>query len=399
MNDPQDAFGSAYEILLAHCAPLTFPAPWGFLPPHPCCRGPVRDPGAALAALRAKFPDALLSAAGLLEPGPDGLARLRPALAGPAAAVVALRRHPQAPPFALLSAAGCLPGGRPAVKAALEDGTVGAAARGGSLVVAADVLEVALLLSLGYPATLASGLDALGLTGLREVDAQFGRGTSLVLLGWRPLVPAAGPAAAIAPAAARLVGARVFLGLPLNGVRAWEFYSQNIDNILYRLSLQDIGLVREMLRDSFKQPADLDELCPGAAPTRSTDPPPPGYAAAHADQLDALAERRQVGRASFRLHQTQAAYEEAVRRELVAPLQEWALASGDPVTRAAGLELAELTGALRRMGPLQVDQLRAHLDWPRGAEAAPSPLFGQYLALTGRAVSLLRDLARWRDQS
>jgi hypothetical protein len=399
MNDPQDALGAAYEILLAHCAPLTFPAPWGFLPPHPCCRGPVRDPGAALAALRAKFPDALLSAAGLLEPGPDGLGRLRLALAGPAGAVVALRRHPQAAPFALLTAAGCLPAGRLPVKAALEDGPIGAATRGRPLLVAADVLEVALLLSLNYPATLASGLDTLGLPGLREVDAQFGRGTSLVLLGWRPLVPAAGPAAAIAPAAAQLVGARAFLGLPLNGVRAWDFYSQEIDNLLYRLSLQDVGLVRELLQDSFEQPADLDELCPGAAPTRSTDPPPPGYAAAHAGLLDALAERRQKGQASFRLHQAQAAYEEAVRRELIAPLQEWALASDDPVIRAAGLELTELAGALRQMGPHLVDQLRDHLAWPRGAEAAPSPLFGQRLAMTSRLVSLMRDLARWRDQS
>jgi hypothetical protein len=391
VEDSQDEFGPAYERLLALCAPLTFPAPWAFLPPPGCCRGPVRDPEAALADLRKDFPDPMLSAAGLLEPGPDGRGRLRPALAGPAAAVVALRRHPQVPPFALLTAAGCLPEGRLPVKAALEDGPICAATRGGSLVVAADVLEVALLLSLKYPATLASGLDTLGADGLREIDARFGRRTGLVLLMWRPLVPAAGPSAAIAPAAARLAAAREYLDLRLDGVRAWEFWEEEIGNLQFRLDLRDAGLVRELLRASYEEPADIDWLCPRATP------PPPGYAAAQAGLQAALAERREEARPSSRVRQAQAAYEEAVQRELVAPLQRWALESPDPVARSAGAVLANASSLLHRMAPHLADLQASQLTRPWGAgDGPPPPLFAQYLALAGRFGGLLGVLARWR---
>jgi hypothetical protein len=99
-EDSQDEFGAAYERLFAICGPLTFPAPWDFLRPHSYCRGPVHDPEATLAGLRAEFPDPLLSAAGLLEPGPDGRGRLPrrwrapPPRSSPSAATPWPRRSP-----------------------------------------------------------------------------------------------------------------------------------------------------------------------------------------------------------------------------------------------------------------------------------------------------------------
>jgi hypothetical protein len=51
--------------------------------------------------------------------------------------------------------------------------------------------------SLDFPAALADGLDALRADGLRGVEARLGHGATLVLMGWRPLVPAAGPSAAV----------------------------------------------------------------------------------------------------------------------------------------------------------------------------------------------------------
>jgi hypothetical protein len=400
MDDSQDQFGLAYERLLALCAPLTFPPPWDFLPPAACCRGPVPDPEQALAALRTGFPDALLSAAGLLEAGPDGVGRLNPALAGPAAAVVAFRRRPGARPFALLTAAGCLPEGLLPVKAALEDGPTGAAARGGPLLVAAGVLEAALLRAVGLPVTLASGLGTLGADGLREVDAQFGRGTTLVLLGWSPLVPSAAPPPAIAAAAAHLARAREYLDLRLQEVAAWKFSPQEIDNLRYRLGLRDAafagGLLRASAREAKEELMDINCLCPGAVPCAGP-PPPPSYPQAQAGLLAALAERRERGRTTDGLRAALAAYEAAVQRELVAPLQAWALADGDPLTRAAGAELASAAGVLHRMAPLVADLQAAHLLWPRGAELEPAQLLDQYLALTGRFGGLVRDLARWRN--
>jgi hypothetical protein len=397
-EDSQDEFGAAYERLLALCAPLTFPAPWGFLRPHSHCRGPVRDPGAALAGLRAEFPDPLLSAAGLLEPGPDGRGRLPPALAGPAAAVVPLRRHPLAPPFALLTAAGCLPRRLLPARAALEDAQFGPLTRNAVLVVAADVLEVALLWSLTFAATLADGLDTLGAAGLREVDGRFGRGTRLALLGWCPLVPSAGPSAAVAPAAARLAAARVYLGLPLAGVKAWEFFEQELGNLRFRLELRDADLVLELLRASTEQWEDVEWLCPGPVAAELGPPPPPGYAAAQEALMAALAERREGAQPASRLREPLAAYEAAVQRELVAPLQRWALEGPDPVARAAGAELANVGSLLHRMAPRLADLQYDQLTRPRGAEDGPPPppLLAQYLALAGRFGGLMRDLAHWR---
>ncbi len=173
MDDTKDQFGALYERLFALCAPLEFPPPWGFLPPRGCCRGPLRDPEAALAALRAEFPEALLAAAGVLEQGPGCPGRLDPALAAPDAAVVAFRRRPDGPPFALLAPGGCLPGGRCPVAAALEDGPTQEAANAGALFAAAGAREAALLRALGMPATLAPGPDTLGAAALEMLDERF----------------------------------------------------------------------------------------------------------------------------------------------------------------------------------------------------------------------------------
>ena len=165
------------------------------------------------------------------------------------------------------------------------------------------------------------------------------------------------------------------------------------------LGLPDVALVRGLLRASAKEAkeelTDINCLCPGAVPCWGP-PPPPSYPQAQAALLAALAERRERGRTTDGLRAALAAYEAAVQRDLVAPLQEWALADGDPVTRAAGAELASAAGVLHRMVPLVADLQAAHLVWPRGAEVGPAQLLDQYLALTGRFGSLVRDLARWR---
>jgi hypothetical protein len=400
MDDPQDQLGAAYECLLAHCGPLTFPGPWSFLPPHPCCRGPVRDPEAALADLRKDLPDAALSFAGLLQPGPDGRGRLRPALARPAGAVVALRSRPEAPPFALLAAGCCLPVGRLALVAALEDGWTARAVWGRALFAAADVMEVALLRSLDLPATLAAGLAGLRAERLRMVHKLFGtragRRPVLALLGWSPLAPSAAPNPAIAPPAARLAAAQEYLDLPLDGVLAWEFHARELDNLRFRLELRDAGLVRELLLASAEFMGGFEWLATGRPPGEAARPPEPGYAAAQAGLLAALARRRELGWRPDGLRAAAAAYEAAVQRELVGPLQEWALAGDDPVARAAGAELANVAGLLHRMAPVLTDLQAAHLTWPRGAEAGPTPLLGQYLATVSRFGGLLRDLDQWR---
>ncbi len=213
-------------------------------------------------------------------------------------------------------------------------------------------------------------------------------------MAWSPLAPSADPPPALAPTLDRLSGARRHLGLRLEWVQAWAPSARQLDNLRFRLELKDAGLVGKVLRASVKDRGDFERVPTGAAP-----PPPPGYAEARAGLLAALAECRDGSWRPDAVREAASAYEAAVERELVGPLQEWALAGGDPVVRAAGAELAGAAGLLHRMAPLLDDLQGAQLGWPKGASAAPPELFAQYLALVGRFGGLLRDLGRWREKS
>jgi hypothetical protein len=111
-----------------------------------------------------------------------------------------------------------------------------------------------------------------------------------------------------------------------------------------------------------------------------------------------LADDRAAGGLPRRVREARALYEGLVERDLVRPLQEWALASADPVVRSAGLELAAASGLLHRMSPLLADLQASRFERARdgGLEPVPAGALGQYLTLAGRFGSLLRDLRRWR---
>src|SRR5690242_20130269 len=83
--DPQTwgAVSPVYERLLTHCSPLRLPVPWDFLQAPAHCRGPVSDPAAALADLRARFDEATLQAAAVLSSSPKEGSCLSPLFASP----------------------------------------------------------------------------------------------------------------------------------------------------------------------------------------------------------------------------------------------------------------------------------------------------------------------------
>jgi hypothetical protein len=93
-----------------------------------------------------------------------------------------------------------------------------------------------------------------------------------------------------------------------------------------------------------------------------------------------------------------AAYEAVVQRDLVAPLQRWALESYDPVIRNAGIELANVAALLHKMSPLLSELQSSQFERGRRGDIEPIPMkmFGQSLALTARFAGLMRDLRQWR---
>lgn len=89
-----------------------------------------------------------------------------------------------------------------------------------------------------------------------------------------------------------------------------------------------------------------------------------------------------------------------MQRDLIWPLQQWALASADPVVRNAGTELATISALLHRLSPSLQEVLVARLGnaGPADGELVPAKLFQQYLQLSGRFAGLMKALWQWRKQ-
>jgi hypothetical protein len=85
-----------------------------------------------------------------------------------------------------------------------------------------------------------------------------------------------------------------------------------------------------------------------------------------------------------------------VRRDLIGPLQEWALASTDPVVRNACAEFATICALLHAMSPVLQEVVAAQLHdaWAADGDRVPK-LFAHYLQLSGRFAGLAKALWHW----
>jgi hypothetical protein len=432
---------NVYEFLLACCPPYSFTPSWSFLQASKDCRGPVWDPAQTLAALRSEFPEVTLKHAGVLDRGPDGKYRLTPELTNPLGAVIALRTHRKQAPFCLLTARGCLPKKRSPIRATLKDSwTRRRLARGGILFAPPRIGDVVILRALGFPATLATGIGRLTPDQLRDLDLWFdgqdleralqepaeptdeeaeqpgdeeteqptedspGQESrkapplTLALLGWSPLSLAAQPAQVLAPAVAHLTAARHYLGLRFTGVMAWQLAPGDLANLQFRLNYRDPRLIEQFLKERVDSLVDFEGLAHGPGPGAGT----PGssgssYVEAQAALLAALADDRVSGGQSHRVRRAMSIYEEIVQRDLIAPLQTWALDNSDPVFQSAGIELATVCGLLHRMSPLLADSQSARFERARNEdiELLPPKTLTQYLALIDRFSILMRNLYQW----
>jgi hypothetical protein len=168
-------YGPLFLAVLQHCSSLKeFSSPWDFVPPNADCFTTIGDPTNALRDLRAQFGDQYLVYAGVLEPGPDRELRFAPSLCNPVGTIIALRCEIGGPPFALLTARGCLPVQPKPIRASMQDWWTRTRVRElGFIVATPDIREVALYRSLGIPATLFIGWQELSEDELRWLDDMF----------------------------------------------------------------------------------------------------------------------------------------------------------------------------------------------------------------------------------
>jgi len=300
------------------------------------------------------------------------------------------------------------------IRAILKDHwTAERLSQNGVLYASPHIKEVALLRALDLPATLALGMRRLSLPHLRELDTDFGGqdlapGASqnagalkpaLALLAWSPLAVTAQPSPVLLAALPHLAAARRHLGLAFPGVMAWQPQPQDVANLQFRLPFADRQLIREFLQEIADALTDFELLQPISGSAALADGTGDAPLPAQANLLAALADDRTAGPSSQRLERAWAIYQSMVQRDLIAPLEQWARASADPVHRNAGVALASVCGLLHQMSPLLLNlQGRRSLRALEGdAELLPAKSLAQYLSLISRLGGLIRDLCRWRN--
>ena len=229
----------------------------------------------------------------------------------------------------------------------------------GVLVGAFHLLDVAILNSIGLPATLVTDLLRPDLAGLRLFSCLFGDPSPtspttaesaatepprLALLAWSPRTLSVQVPGLLQRLASSLATAQDRLGLDYSRVWAWRLGPDDLENLRFRLRHHDAALVRELFLETLNGLRPFEEFAPPVMPPS----PVVSFAQAQAD----LRARLQDGRDDDQLRDARRAYAESTERDLVGPLQEWALASPDPVVRNAGIDLATVYRALHQLGPV-----------------------------------------------
>jgi hypothetical protein len=137
-----------------------------------------------------------------------------------------------------------------------------------------------------------------------------------------------------------------------------------------RLKFQDTDLVgdylRELTEDGFAYDLFTDKEKPFR---REQDSSPANCVEAHAHLLACLAEERQQRCSPEKLRDAIAQYEALLHRDVVKPMQIWALHQPVPVVRSAGLKLADVAWLLHRLSP-RLHDLQLHELHGRGEERA-----------------------------
>ena len=247
----------------------------------------------------------------------------------------------------------------------------------------------------------------------------------LLFLGWRPLSLDNGWPPWLATLAAELADAERHLDLDFSCVGAWLPSSDDVKKLRYLQSCRNPDLIRRCLHDEgFVKVVDIfdpgqgreksparghqgsngdDSLVVEDEPDadRFSEPPRRATVVTSWEKLQSwLREDGPRRHFSDRGKDALRQYEQLVERDLIRPLQDWALSRSDPFAKDVGMQVADICGFLHKLTP----RLHAKLAWEGdggfGNDAPyPKELLGQYVKLSLRLSGLLSTLARIREFS
>ncbi len=437
MTTPESA---ARQALFDVCPRLQLPAPWTFVAPDDDIRGPVRAPGRILPVLREQFDDETLLRAGILDVHPTRGPQLSATLRNRHGVQIALRTEPGEAPFDLLTTRGLLAGGGDPVLRALDDArTRRRAFYCDGVIACGTIAEVALLDSLGLPATLGCQLSQLSLAAFQELDRRYGEGVPtfiidlaaeepeasipgencdldssesmadavtdetppldvfaspplLILCDWDVRQRGAEPQPWVRQVAARVAELRRQGGLTLAGIAVWRSTPAALERLNFAVCARDAVLVRRVLLDSLESVADVEVvLGPEGppAPGGSTDTTASAtlYPVLPEDEFGLAGDVHEI---EARLLEAELATEEL----LIRPLLDFAMGQRNIVVRNMLAQLAGVARLAHRLGlVLQTRESRALPGQAGGAAADPNLV--RYLAIIDRFGRLASEVRAW----
>jgi len=352
----------------------------------------------------------------------------------------------------------------PILAAARDARTAAGVNEGGMLLASCSIREVALLRALGWPATLATEPSTGGLEQLRALAATYsyastceganpdhfserpspasedgGEGEApaeppvpgspeaspsqlsvaglpdneLILVGWDLLGVSQQVPAIFHQIAAQFGAAARHLVLDFSAIHVWRLKPTEMETLVYRLGYRDVGLIQEFIQPSVQERYDLQPLIKSVQERYDLQPlikkesklgkrisAADEYIEAQSALITRLKEERSKTAFSQRVHSAICTFEKLTRRNLIAPLQQWALEDPDPAIRNADWELANVCSLLHQLSPMLHEQQQRELETylTNSREEVPRhQLFAQYMQLSIRLSRLLTNLCQLRN--
>jgi hypothetical protein len=393
-------------------------ARWDFLAPCDVVRSLPSGAGPLLASLRKEFSDEQLCTAQLAVTTATGSWELAPALAAPPGIFAVLRSQPDAPPHDLLLPRGQLLTADPPCFAAPEDYTTRQALKqaGGRLFAAMDLQDLAILQTLGLPATLAVGLDQLDGAQLRRlcpslepVEASqreeptvvaterslplWAHAQQLVLVGWSVCAFDGTEPSVLKDMIELLASAARAFDLDLEALRVWRPRELDLLQIRLAARLRDTNFVRRMLVTSVEHAAQ------SISDYASSDVPQPSsqqaYLALHGQLHEQLRREQQRGIRSSQIPGMLARFRRAFEQVAVEPLVQRAMQAADPLDGVLLLHAAELLQQWHNTSALVEgcgeDTCRHGLPWQQPSSEAQ---WKERLGMVDRLLAIRREVRR-----
>jgi hypothetical protein len=300
---------------------------------------------------------------------------------------VALRNSAESAPDDILGPGGSLAGQDiPCLTAARDACTAGGLPHWRKFLFATfDVLTLAILRSLGLPATFATGLAQLDGRGLRDLigephvlthnetnsaasrcapSAELWRSVEkLVLVGWSVATLSRRKPHGLHAVAELFGGAQAGFAFDTSRIMVWRPTQSQLQQIQCAARLRDVELARHAIAQSVDvSVGSIDRY----VSQHQGLPAGQAFFVARTNLTQLLEQEQQQNLLSYRFPGIQESYRQAFERAFVQPLVREASSASDPIDGAVALATADLVQEWHNRSPLMTccnENARAHLPW------------------------------------